>query len=163
MERRERERLQARERYAQRVADGVCTQCGAERKPGCTMCVKCLGRKAARQQRRHLRMAELGVDDHSPIRCEVCLRERPLIAGGMCGKCCEALANAQLAERNAWRQKDKGNELRLQLRPGERKLYERIADGGQQVLGFMRAAAERKVETYEFPVCDTAFLREALR
>ena len=158
----ERDRQQARERYAKRVAEGRCTQCGAERKPGCTMCPKCLDRKAARQARRVARLGELGVDRHAPIRCEVCLREKPVVPGGMCGKCCEALANAQLGERNAWRQKDVSDGLRLQLRPGERKLYERMAGGGQQVLKFM-PAAETTVGEYEIPVCDTAFLREALR
>lgn len=156
--------MQARERYAKRVAEGRCTSCGAERKPGCTMCVRCLDRKAARQQRRALRLTELGVDRHAPIRCEDCLRELPVVHGGKCGKCCEALANAQLGERNAWRQKDVNESLRLRLRPAEQRAYNEIAGGGQKLLKFAGNTPDVPgAEAYELPEYSVRVFADSLR
>lgn len=160
----ERERMQARERYAKRVAEGLCTSCGADRKPGCTMCVKCLDRKAARQQRRVLRLTELGVDRHAPVRCEVCLRERPVVPGGMCGKCCEDLANAQLGERNAWRQKDVNESLRPRLRPQHRRQYDEVAGGCQRWLKFAgKVPSNPEPAGYEFPEYSSKVFSDALK
>lgn len=126
-ERRERERRYARERYYMRSEAGLCTGCGSQPEPGNTMCARCLKKKAARQQRRYMRLQALGLDANGPMLCVVCLRDKPTIAEGMCGTCCEALATAQLGERNDWRQRDIGDETRLRLCPAEQRRYEQIA------------------------------------
>jgi len=160
----ERERIQARERYAKRVAEGLCTSCGAERKPGCTMCPRCLARKAARQARRVMRLGELGVDRHAPIRCEVCLREKPVVPGGMCGKCCEDLALAQLGEQNAWRQKDVDESLRPRLRPQHRRQYDEIAGGSQKLFRFAGNVVDgAKDEPYELPEYSRKVFADSIR
>lgn len=141
-----------------RIAAGLCLDCKDAPLPGRRRCAKCLEK---RKKYKH----PSGPHSKPQKLCTECRLDKPLVPGGICGKCCELLANDALRSK-AHSRCEEGGTLEVALESAERSAYREVrADklSGQGLLPFVRQVGIPKAESYKFPEYSRTVFSESLK